>query len=335
MRFEEYLNELIQHRDDPPELRMGAQRYAQFAARMRYEKQKFGFNIVPDMAVGADMIRVLPHLYCGGEPEDFLAPFHRHNCYEMVYVYRGRYRTTFPGQTPIVLEQGDVILLNSRILHNVEMLSPDTIYFDILLSRRLIGSGLLALLSDNSLFAYFFKYDIYSKKVGPEYLFFRAQESNAALVERLVCRLVEESVNHAPSRSGAMQALLILLLAELSRVDAKVQPMPEVSPESKLCDVLSFMTEHCRDITLEELAEQFHYSKTHMSKWIAKTAGRNFRDLLRDIRLEQAAWKLEHTEMAIEDIGAAVGLHDYANFQRLFKERYDISPRAWRQEHAH
>lgn len=63
------------------------------------------------------------------------------------------------------------------------------------------------------------------------------------------------------------------------------------------------------------------------------TGGGNLNSYLNDMRLEYSVYLLRnHPEMSIQEIGEASALPSSTTFYRLFKERYDISPKVFREQ---
>ena len=69
-----------------------------------------------------------------------------------------------------------------------------------------------------------------------------------------------------------------------------------------------------------------------LSKMIKKTTGFNFKELLQRKRLNKSVELMCDTDLAISDIIAAVGYENNSYFHRVFKERYHMTPRAFREE---
>lgn len=63
------------------------------------------------------------------------------------------------------------------------------------------------------------------------------------------------------------------------------------------------------------------------------TGGGNLNSYLNDMRLEYSVYLLRnHPEMSIQEIGEASALPSSTTFYRLFKEKYDISPKVFREQ---
>ena len=70
--------------------------------------------------------------------------------------------------------------------------------------------------------------------------------------------------------------------------------------------------------------------KIGLSKMIKKNTGFNFKELLQRKRLNKAVELMCETDLPVSDIIAAVGYENGSYFHRVFKERYHMTPRAFR-----
>lgn len=97
-------------------------------------------------------------------------------------------------------------------------------------------------------------------------------------------------------------------------------------------ELLHTITENYSTITLNQLAEEFHFSVPYLSTLIHKEFGMPFSTLLREYRLTQAEEMLRETNMKVEDIGKAVGFREAAQFIRAFKLKNQKTPARYRAE---
>ena len=93
---------------------------------------------------------------------------------------------------------------------------------------------------------------------------------------------------------------------------------------------LDYIEQKYRTATLTELCSRLHLPMHVLSKMIKKTTGFNFKELLQRKRLNKAVELMCDTDLPISDIIAAVGYENNSYFHRVFKERYNMTPRAFR-----
>ncbi|MEA2072328.1 MAG: GyrI-like domain-containing protein [Campylobacterota bacterium] len=85
------------------------------------------------------------------------------------------------------------------------------------------------------------------------------------------------------------------------------------------------------DINMDELAENFSLSKFYMHKIFKEIFGRNIYQSIKSIRLQKASsLLLTNKYSTITETAALCGYSSQTSFIRVFKERFEMTPTAWR-----
>ncbi len=94
-----------------------------------------------------------------------------------------------------------------------------------------------------------------------------------------------------------------------------------------------YIKEHYRkNISLEDVANQFMLSPSYCSRLIKESMGSNFTQLLIEERMERAKELLKNTDMRIYEIAIQVGYSDVKYFNRVFKDAMGMTPQQFRRE---
>ena len=88
-----------------------------------------------------------------------------------------------------------------------------------------------------------------------------------------------------------------------------------------------------KNITLDSMAEQFHYSVNYFTRLWKKYIGTSFHQYLNEYRITQAMAMLRETDKFIVDIAYATGFQSIKSFNRVFKQVTDISPSQYRESY--
>ena len=88
--------------------------------------------------------------------------------------------------------------------------------------------------------------------------------------------------------------------------------------------------EASRKITLEGLAKKIHLSPSRTAHLVRESTGESFTDLLMRNRLEYGANLLKNTVRTVSSIALDCGFGSVANFHRMFRKYYGITPLAYR-----
>ena len=97
--------------------------------------------------------------------------------------------------------------------------------------------------------------------------------------------------------------------------------------------ILDYISEHYTEIiTIEELAEMLHFSPQYFMRFFKKYTGMTCLDYINDYRLNTAARLLLETNKSVSEIAEEVGLRNVSYFNRLFKRKYEMTPREYRKK---
>ena len=85
-----------------------------------------------------------------------------------------------------------------------------------------------------------------------------------------------------------------------------------------------------RDITIQQLADLIHVSRSHLNRLFAQRIGMTPMQYLTDIRLDAAKSLLTTTRQSVSDIAAQVGFNSPKYFCYAFHRGTGLSPRDFR-----
>ncbi len=87
-----------------------------------------------------------------------------------------------------------------------------------------------------------------------------------------------------------------------------------------------------KKLSLDLLAEEFHFSKNHIINMFRKEYGTTPMEYLKKVRMKKAEWLLTVTSDAAESIAFACGFREYSCFYRAFRKKNLLSPNEWRKK---
>ncbi len=126
---------------------------------------------------------------------------------------------------------------------------------------------------------------------------------------------------------------MALLTQFLLTVLTGIQPeKAELAPQqdTDILQVVSYINEHCfENLTVEELSQQFHLSRSHLSHRFMQCTGRGVYEYILYRRITRARQLIDRDE-PLTEIAYACGFGDYSCFLRNFKKLVGCSPRDYR-----
>ena len=84
------------------------------------------------------------------------------------------------------------------------------------------------------------------------------------------------------------------------------------------------------DLTLPQLAAEVNMSQYHFSRVFKKECGYSPYKYIMLIRMNQAMYLLQSTDLSVKQVAQAVGYHSQATFSTAFSSRSGLSPTKFR-----
>lgn len=88
------------------------------------------------------------------------------------------------------------------------------------------------------------------------------------------------------------------------------------------------------NLTLKEIAEEFHYNSSYLSEKFKSLTGVNFKSYLDRLRLEKILAELLYTNKNINQIALSAGFRNIKSFYRVFNEEFKESPIALKNNYS-
>lgn len=251
-----------------------------------------------------DDLLEIKHENCGHFPP------HLHSALECVYVTSGSLELGV-GEDLFHMEQGDFAIVFPDLIHHNQVFDTrnSTAYF-LIASPSLSGSYLETMqqLSPKNPV-------IPKEKVHPDVI--------TAITSLFKYPPMEqEHVIH--------QAWIQLILARTLPLFDMVDKT-SIGSHDIVYETVAYISKHFREpVSLTEMAKDLGFSPYALSRVFSGTFHRNFNQYLNETRLDYACSLLQHTDQSITEVCENSGFESLRTFNRVFKERYRMSPRNYR-----
>ncbi|SDK01375.1 AraC family transcriptional regulator [Sediminibacillus albus] len=258
-------------------------------------------------------------------------PRHKHDYIEINYVYNGKLEQK-AGNEDITLKQGELLLLNQYIDHEIKACRREDIVINFIIQPQFfdyIFSYLTADNLDNNI-GDFLVSSLFNHTQNGQFLYFAVAEVNS--IQELVHKIIQEIMTPSLLSESTVKLYMGLLVIELMKHSDKIAKQNESLIEHQsIMEALRYIEDHFKDASLYDLAETLNQPHYRLSKNIKKITGRTFKDLLQDKRLREAKGLLGSTSIPIAAIVEQVGYDNISYFYRIFKNKYGVTPKKYRE----
>lgn len=258
---------------------------------------------------------------------------HKHNFFEIVYVYTGECSQNIGLQRLRFLE-GDFIFIAPGVFHNIEVFDDETAVFNILLRKATFYQMFTPLMKQNDIVSEFFAEGLYNSQ-HINYLIFHTGETGAENVRRLMIQLYQEHLFHDSCSDQIMIGMMTMLVGLITRhylttMESSLTDSVRQEPDHFL--VLNYIQSNLNTVTLKDVADHFGFSVSYCSRLIKTSTGLGFNEWKNSLRMRRAERMLLNTNKTVAAISEELGYMNPETFIRCFKKFTQMTPAQYRKK---
>lgn len=238
-------------------------------------------------------------------------PPHLHNSMEIVYLTEGTLEFGV-GQELFHMEKGDLAIAFPDVIHHYQVFTPGmnkAVYM-------LAAPSLSGQFADEM------------QKYCPEDPVIRKENVHPDILK---------AIKSLTAEMKAFQRDTVVEQAYVQIILARSMPLfhfiekSSVGSDDLIYQTVSYIARHFREeVSLESIAKNLGVSKYVLSRVFSGTFHRNFNQYLNEQRLNYVSTLLECTNRTITDICMDAGFESQRTFNRVFREKYKMTPREYR-----
>lgn len=244
---------------------------------------------------------------------------HHHDFYECYLFISGDVTYLIEGKT-YYLKPGDIILINSKELHQAIVNNKDATYERIVLWMN--RNFLKELSSKETDLTLCFEGEDKKNVLRAD---FDTQKNVRLLLNKILNLQNYKGIGH----ELIYKAYIVELMVYINNIafNNKEKLMVDIKKSNIIDGVIDYINDHLEeDITVDELAEQVYLSKFHLSREFKKHTGTTIHRYIVQKKLIKAKELILHN-IPVIDVYKQCGFGDYSNFFRTFKNEYGITPK--------
>lgn len=263
-------------------------------------------------------------------PEWFAnVPMHWHGEFELIHILQGR-GEFICGSKKQEGEEGEFLLTPPNMLHAAyPCKGQDLIYNALVFSPAMLGAGSGDRCTNECI------RPIVSGRLGSS-VHIRRQSADYEKIRETAEQIffcVRANCARADLLMKSELMRLIWLLEESGGI--VFERKREGKEEEIIRPAIEYMAQRFReDITVEQLAELSHLSKSHFMRCFRQAVGIGAIEHLSQLRIHAACEALSDSADQISDIAFACGYSNLSNFNRQFLKKVGCSPREYRKRNG-
>lgn len=271
------------------------------------------------MLGGGRQIAIRPHTRFVHFPE------HSHDFVEIVYMCAGS-TTHIVNGNRIELGEGNLLFLCQNARQEILPAGEEDIAVNFFVLPAFFDNVLETIGEEDTPLRRFVVDCLRNNRKSVGYLHFEVSDVLPIqnLLENVIWTLLFDTMQ---GRNLVKTTVGLLFLQLLNHTDRLASVYEE---EKTVVKVLRYVETQYRDGSLRELSRLLHYDESTLSREIKNQTGKKYTELVQEKRLSEAAFLLKNTDLGVWEICDRVGYENQSFFHRLFREKYGITPKKYR-----
>ena len=228
------------------------------------------------------------------------------------------------------MKRGELFILPPGLPYCVQN-TPEDLVITIISPSNLFQKNFHTLIYQNNPLSAFFRKSLFELRSDPVYFQLPASPEIRSLIQHLFAEFVKRDALSKIAFNDYLQILYIHIIRSLEQMVLTIADTRRLTVMEMMPSILQYIQKNYHTVTLDSLAELFHYESSYMSKQIRLATGRTFSDIVTNFRLTEARDLLLNTRESIEHIAELVGYNSGDHFSYMFRKVYVISPMRYRQ----
>lgn len=245
------------------------------------------------------------------------SPFHWHRELEILYILNGHATVHMDGER-YELNPLDAIVMDYAKIHEVIYELPQTMGICIHVSRQLLRRYMV----DSELLAI---------QCAGQWLTEEQSEYYSELcskLKELTVLYVNQKNTYQLKSTALVLEILACLLEHFSEPVTKSVTAAKIGNMERLEQICDYVEHHYQEeITLQDAADELGLNKEYFCRFFKQNTGNSFISYVNQVRINHIYQELLHTDDSVQEITERHGFFNQKLFYRMFKERYDCTPR--------
>ncbi|MCM1536893.1 MAG: AraC family transcriptional regulator [bacterium] len=256
---------------------------------------------------------------------------HSHTFFELTYVYDGTCEQNINNQS-VSMRTGDFLIIPPGVHHSISVFNQ-SIIIQIPVKKATLEGIFFNFLRRDNILSMFFINSIYAQHINDYIIFHSGDDFH---IRTAVTHLLLENINREAYWIDMMINTTMNIFGLLLRNYEKSVELPSFVSKSDVqrFGLIRFIQEHFADVSLDMVAEKFHYTPEYTSRLIKQTTGMNFKEIVQKVRIEKAEFLLMDTNLTVMSIALQIGYENVEHFIRTFKKIDHMTPTAYRKLHG-
>ena len=252
---------------------------------------------------------------------------YQHSYIEALLVVHGSIINNIDGKR-VSMDEGELLLINRFSSQGLICQSGNTLVLSIAILPEYVDEVYRLAGNDDITAAFTADLLVGENKKG-EYICFKP--SDVTQISKLLDNMLFSRLEGDADKNWLLETTMgLIFFYILDNLQHAAMRSPSRYENMVAMTALDYIEHNYCDGTLTDLSRRLHMPTHTLSRMIKKTTGFNFKELLLQKRLIKSVMLLCDTDTPISEIVQAVGYENNSYYHRVFREKYNMTPRIFR-----
>ncbi len=242
---------------------------------------------------------------------------------EIYYMILGSSRHNINDEA-LTLQEGELLFINRYAHHKINALGKDDIAIKISISEHFED---ICLFCEDYLVKAILKV-LLMRDISLSH--FRCNISNLIPVKNIIENMTYSVLQNEKVSEETNLLYMNLFFEHIKNEYIMLKFCHEQKDIRTIMVVLKYIENNLKDGELKEISDTLLMNQYTLSRKIKKNTGYTFKELLQTKKLDRALFLLNNSDMAITKISETIGYENTSYFHKIFKEKYGVSPKKYR-----
>ncbi|MCD7745123.1 MAG: AraC family transcriptional regulator [Lachnospiraceae bacterium] len=227
------------------------------------------------------------------------------------------------------LHAGELCIFPPGIPHALFTM-PEDLAVNIVSAKEHFTENFNQLLYRDNIVSAFFRHALFQEAHDPIFFTMNASRNIRSLIQHLFAEFLTKDSYSETLFNNYLQIFYANIIRASETQDEASLPSSQSVSRTRMPAILNYIRQNYHTLTLDVLARHFHYDSAYLSRQIKSTTGKNYRDIITELKLAEARELLTGSSLSIEQIAEMVGYNSPDHFGYAFKKETGLSPRQYR-----
>lgn len=251
--------------------------------------------------------------------------WHTNQYFEIYYAFSGDCPVYFPDEV-VTVRPGTVLIVAPETLHASPCFADDCCLLYCMVRASTFEQVFWNQMPPENLMSAFFRRALDSAQSTSYVQFDTGEDPDVRRIMRTIYQEHQQAEAYSAQMLNVLMSAFFLTILRRHEGSARLPRTENFFWKHEFSAIFTYIQLHYAHTSIQEVADRFSYSQRQISRIVLNSTGKNFAQIITQLKMEKAASLLWQREFSVQAIADAVGYSTVSSFYRAFTAYYGCTP---------